>query len=151
VVNVGSSRVKARNATRVSTIKNLQTAVEMYYDSVGSYPSTNGLTYFSYGVENSTCWGGGLVKAVYIPGVVPDYISQLPQDPNPTTCGTGYIYRSNGTDYKIQAHNPEGDCMNPAYASMRDPARTGGGVYAPGYPPDFCWSWAVYSPGGKDY
>ena len=42
LVSVNSARVKARDARRMSDLKQLQLALEMYYDSNNAYPSTGG-------------------------------------------------------------------------------------------------------------
>lgn len=40
VVALNSARAKSRDARRVADIKQIQTALEMYYNTVGSYPAT---------------------------------------------------------------------------------------------------------------
>lgn len=71
LASLNSTRGKARDARRVSDIKNLQLALEMYYDSNGAYPPTS---------------GNGNLNALNI--LVPNYIPKVPNDPlntNPTT------------------------------------------------------------------
>lgn len=100
LVSVNSARRKARDINRISVLKQLQLAVEMYYDTQGSYPlSCNG----------SGSWGGhcpayGNCDANYIVGLTPDYLSVLPIDPLFDTGSRCYLYLSNGDNYMIIAH-----------------------------------------------
>ena len=75
VIALNTARVKARDARRVSDIKQMQTALEMYFDSNnGNYPAANGT------MPTST------------------YISSVPTNPQPIGgCAAGYanyIYKS---------------------------------------------------------
>ena len=140
VVNVGSARAKARDAKRISDMKAIQTALEMYYNDNGEYPTTanwkSGTTVCSatYGAGNSYTGGTG-----YIPNLAPKYISVLPESPK-LSYNNCYLYRSNGTDYKLlvwnvienyDSTNPNAD---PGYASCTAKR------------PD---TYAVYSSGGR--
>ena len=84
VIALNTARVKARDARRVSDIKQIQTALEMYFDATSGYPVvTNG------SVPTST------------------YISSVPTNPQPVdtgcsaTAGNNYIYNSDGTTYTL--------------------------------------------------
>ncbi len=65
LVSLNSARIKARDAKRTASIKELQTALELYYDDNGSYPSSA-----------DTLFPGILSTAL-----VPNYISSIPADP----------------------------------------------------------------------
>ncbi|MFA5076314.1 MAG: prepilin-type N-terminal cleavage/methylation domain-containing protein [Patescibacteria group bacterium] len=133
VVSLGAARVKARNAKRLSDLNTLRTALEMYYNDHQAYPNSGGNwdgLYSSYG-ESLTDW---------IPGLVPQYIAQLPRDPRNHTDGSQqYIYRSNTIDYKLISHVPE-DCagVKASYPNMIDPIRD-------------CWAFGFWSPGGAGF
>jgi len=93
VVNVGSARVKARDAKRISDMKAIQTALEMYYDDNGVYPiycPTNGGSY---------CLATSL--STYLSG----FLSTFPTDPieNRPYAGLTYRYSSynDGKGYRI--------------------------------------------------
>lgn len=102
------TRARARDAKRYADLSQLGQALESYYQSnygptgVGSYPDTGG-------EWRSVCMNGGTTYTTtgaegYIPDLAPTYISVLPQDP--LGCGgtgnaKGYVYRSDGNDYKI--------------------------------------------------
>ena len=63
VIALNTARVKARDARRVSDIKQIQTALEMYFDSNnGNYPAASGIvptsTYMSVAPANPQPIGG---------------------------------------------------------------------------------------------
>ncbi len=112
--SLSSARAKSRDATRAATLRSLQAALEMYYNDNNAYPNTS----LSWrGAVTFGVWGTGATG--YIPGLVPTYISKLPLDPLGT--GDGYLYISNGTDYKLLSHvSPESYPTNSAlYDSVR--------------------------------
>ncbi len=107
IVSVTSAAAKARDVRRQQDLRELQTALADYYTTNGSYPNTGGgwqghcAYYGSFGTSGS----GG-----YIPNLAPTYIPVLPLDPREGyECGTTpsthacYLYRSDGTDYKLMA------------------------------------------------
>ncbi len=132
LASLNSARGKARDAKRKSDMKQLQLALEMYYDTNNSYPSTGGSW---WGVSSN---GGSRTTSganAYIPGLTPTYISVLPTDPKDVRTGwSGYLYRSNGTDYKLLLHNvgPE------SFPSLGEP------FYDPRRP---TWAWMLCSGG----
>lgn len=67
MVSLNTARSKARDARRVSDVRQIQLALQMYYDSAGAYPTT----------------AEGLVK------LTPTYISTTPKDPDGTS---DYLY-----------------------------------------------------------
>ena len=81
LASLNSARTKARDANRISDIKQLQLALEMYYDDNGSYPD-------AISVANL---------------VTPGYISTLPTDPSD---GGAYPYDqvSSGASYYLGAN-----------------------------------------------
>ncbi len=129
----------AMNNRRGQDLSSVQRALEMYFADNGSYPT-------------STNWQGdapnfgGLAydQSGYIPGLVPQYIDVLPRDPNSSYPETnrGYLYRSNGTDYKVLAFNTPtvfgNDLSVNKYAKFFDPRRPNG-------------SWMVSSPGALNW
>lgn len=141
LVALNSARRKARDARRINDLKQLQLAVESYYDDNGQYPP---------GCQG-TSWSGHCPSyenhdTNYITGIS-QYMAQLPIDPRWDTGSYGYLYRSNGTDYSIIAHlSMETICggdlsnsCNPPHIQQMD--RT-------------CCTQlaiAVYSPGGKGW
>lgn len=97
LASLNTARAKGRDAKRLSDIRQIQIALEMYYDSNGVYPNSGG-------GWRSEC--DGITASNVIPGLVPTYIPIFPSDPtmdkiNDTSC---YLYRSNGTDYALLDH-----------------------------------------------
>lgn len=92
-VNVNTARKKARDAKRMADLKNLQTALEMYAQENGSYPTTGSAWVQSTSGDPNH----------YIVGVAPTYVGSLPVAPLNGTVGYYYAYNGNGTDYKLLA------------------------------------------------
>ncbi len=143
--SVNSARLKARAAKRVSDLKQIQTALEMYYDTNNGYPNPG------WGWRSECNAWGGYAASNVIPGLVSTYLPTFPSDPsmNKTASTSCYLYLSNGTDYKLLDYNivefSSADYLK--YSNFVDPTRDSG--------PNGCivdgtgiWSWAVYSPGG---
>ncbi len=129
--SLGPARVKSRDAVRLSDLRQLKTALELYYESNNNtYPNSGGNWDGIY-----TCWGDSSGESNpngWITGLAPTYISRLPRDPrNHTDCGTQYIYLSDGANYKLIAHNVENNAAVIAqHPQLADPARP---TYSYGY------------------
>ncbi len=63
MVSLNTARAKARDARRISDVRQLQLALQMYFDAAGSYPT----------------------QAQGLAILVPTYISAVPMDPDGTT------------------------------------------------------------------
>lgn len=89
VVALNNARQKSRDAKRVSDIKQVQTALELYYVDVNGYPSSTGVTLggataltLSQTTSGFAATGSGTI-----------YMGQVPSAPTPPT-GNAYIYCS---------------------------------------------------------
>ncbi len=93
VVALGSAREKARDSKRLSDLKQIQTALELYYTDNSVYPAVDPMQ--ALGNGNYACLNASGFAAT---GCATPYMSIVPTDP-----GTGsYIYRSpSGTAYTI--------------------------------------------------
>jgi hypothetical protein len=124
-----SSLPRTNLEKRLTDLQRIKNALEMYYKRNNAYPKTDGRWDGLY-----SSWGQS--KADWIPGLVPNYLNELPRDPRMHTDSTQqYIYYSNGVDYKLISHNPE-DCdsakrVNPA---IIDPRRN-------------CWAYGFWTNG----
>jgi len=130
----------ARNSKRKGDLKQLSLALADYYSQNGRYPSTcpGGALTCAYSASSwysdTGCYWNP--RANWIPGLAPTYIDSLPEDPRQlqtntssvnNTCKTTanrncYIYKSNGTDYKLLSIcTPEGTLTNddPFYDQAR--------------------------------
>lgn len=108
----GSSRALARDDIRKADLKSLQLALSLYKAQYGVYP-TQGCGTVRVAPDLPSVYAGpgthpawGCTADMYITNLVPDFIAALPKDPSQESVyGRGYIYASNGTDYKLMAHD----------------------------------------------
>jgi len=115
----GSTLAKARDTTRVQNIRELQKALELYRIDHNAYPKTFEPNQAIQ--RRSECAGN---PNDYIPGIVSDYVAQLPSDPALNCAGVthSWFYASDGIDYKLITHG-EGTIFSP---ELLDPAWDGG-------------------------
>lgn len=107
--NFSQARMIARDKARLTTLKEMQLALELYKAQNGEYPEAGcGAAEFDFAGPGIVISGSNFVsctgnnEANYIVGLVPDYIAELPQDPLfEDEPGRGYYYRSDGTSYKF--------------------------------------------------
>lgn len=92
LASLNSARAKARDARRISDLRQIQIALELYYTSNGSYPSTGN-------AWRSECNDDAPNNV--IPGLIPTYMPSFPSDPtmNKVADTSCYWYISTGTDY----------------------------------------------------
>lgn len=161
LVQINGARAKARDMVRKQTLRQLQTALEMYYEDHGYYPKTSAFWTF-YSSESGTCTAApgncGIVDApgTFIPDLAPKYINSLPHDPGAKmggTCGgwkQAYLYLTDdGSNYVLLSHcgaetgfNHNDSFMDPARDGGSDPCKIDGSD--PGG-----WAWKVSSSGGQ--
>jgi len=87
--NLSAAQASARDESRKVALKEVQLALEFYKAQNGRYPAAGcGAT----STTATNCYP-------YIEGLTPDFIPELPRDPN----GQSYRYRTNtnGTGYKL--------------------------------------------------
>ncbi|OGC84749.1 hypothetical protein A3F55_02750 [Candidatus Adlerbacteria bacterium RIFCSPHIGHO2_12_FULL_53_18] len=146
VAGLGSSRKESRDAKRYSDLINVDIGLKLYYNDNGSYPSTGGSwwTVCTNGADptpRDTSGANG-----YVPNLAPAYIAVLPTDPSGCVSGgsfKGYIYRSNGTNYKLSTDwSAEVGTKCKLGQNFADPRRTTESQHT------FC---SVYSQGAADW
>lgn len=71
LASLGVARSKARDATRISDVKNIRLALELYYDTAQAFPEN----------ENGTGDANQLTGTTLVAAIVPTYIPLLPADP----------------------------------------------------------------------
>jgi general secretion pathway protein G len=118
LASLNTARAKARDSRRIQDIVQLRTALEMYYNANGSYPSPN--PYIWGGVSTDPC---GSNSTNYINGLVPTYIPKLPVDPGPAGSCNGYLYNSNTIHYKLLIHASWEGTYPTAGQAFYDPVR----------------------------
>jgi type II secretion system protein G len=101
LVALSNARQKARVAKRVSDLRGIKTALELYYNDFNSYPVQSGNW-------NGVCPGWNVVPVNnIIPGLVPTYMPTFPVDPSfvvgvQANC---YMYYSpDGISYKFMSY-----------------------------------------------
>lgn len=137
LASLNVAKLKANDAERVSDMRAIQTALELYHTDYPSYPVTSSWS------SKCASWpdqGGGSV----IPGIAPRYIAKMPDDPqmNAAASTCCYLYYSNGADYKLLAHN----C--PTSYTCYGSGEATGGFYDPVRP---TWACQVSTDGGAGW
>lgn len=100
VVGLGPAQKKGRDSRRVSDLRSVQTALELYYGKNGAYPVPNG----TWAQFAAVLTGAGIGT------------SQIPNDP---TTSRDYVYSSDaaGTTYILaaQLEDATGNIMNSSF------------------------------------
>jgi len=110
VVALNNARQKSRDAKRVADVKQIQTALELFYNDQNTYPGDGGSA-LTLGTGDGACLDddNGFI-ATCTGGTV--YMGQVPSNPTPTTDGDctasrAYVYKtvnagdSNNVSYRI--------------------------------------------------
>lgn len=144
-ISYSTAQKQARIAKRVEDLRNIRTALEIFYAKNGFYPSTNG------NLSSECIVGSSKASDQVIPNLVPTYMTAFPADPkmDKATSLSCYIYRSDGKDYKLWDRDII-EFTQADYQSQRnliDPALDGGAGGAGSCIVDgtSITSWAVYS------
>lgn len=98
VVALGNARQKARDARRLSDLKQLQTALELYYTDATAYPAT--LSTGILGGAGGICLGTAGFSATA--GCGGAYMGQVPGDPLNTGANV-YTYAAASSSYTVTA------------------------------------------------
>ena len=130
---LGQVSERANDTRRIADLEAVEKALELYKADHGGYPEVKG-----WSGDPDKYGGKGYGADGYIPGLVPDYIQMLPRDPNRQypDSGKGYIYKSDGKEYKLLAHKTP--MSYPTDHRFYDPRRS-------------TWAYQVSSKGGLDW
>ncbi len=96
VVALGNARTKARDAKRMSDLKQLQTALELYYTDKNSYPPGSAI---SLGTASYACLGSSGWSTT---GCASAYMGSVPLDPTNASPNV-YTYTATTNTYYINA------------------------------------------------
>lgn len=99
VVALGSAREKSRDSKRLSDIKQVQTALELFYTDQGNYPAGTALV---LGGDTAVC----LDATGFAATCTDAYMGLVPTDPQTTG---SYLYNSDGTTTYTITANLEGE------------------------------------------
>ena len=95
LVSLNSTRSKARDARRVSDLRQIVTALNMLADSQGGdFFSTGGVAKCLGMGSATTCWNGGVAGSDSLNSALAPYISKIPLDPlsGSRAKGNAYLY-----------------------------------------------------------
>jgi len=97
VVSLNNARQKSRDAKRVSDVKQVQTALELYFADSNSYPAGSALTLG--GATAQALSGAGFSATGSATGTT--YMGQVPSNPSPGGASYSYTQTSSGVSYQI--------------------------------------------------
>ena len=106
VVALNNARAKSRDAKRVADIKQIQTALELYYNDMNLYPTSTMMTSTNLaGIYSTSSVNGNIVTTTYM--------QSIPVPPTPPTTDTWYTYNTqlSGASYTLQ-YDLEGNVGN---------------------------------------
>ncbi|MDO8554977.1 MAG: type II secretion system protein [bacterium] len=144
--SLNSARAKARDAKRVVDVKQLATALQLYFNDNDSFPSNtsclNGWCCLGHG-DAGTCWtsaSGYHGSTALDNSLSPKYISKISDDPlnNTSRYGDAYMYRidsdANGVyatlHWGIESSNPNSQtCAGGTWNNWGAGAGIGGNYY----------------------
>lgn len=149
------SRAQARDKVRMTSLKELQLAIEQFRAQNGVYPregcgSTD--TWTGPG-PHPAAWGNDVSCPDYIEGLVPDYISELPNDPKDEMVDDrGFIYQVNAdrSAYKVLVHRTVESLLVTSFNDPFSRCPAAVGACASGVA-DNNNVYAVYSPGAETW
>ena len=123
MVSLSTARAKGRDAKRKADLVQLQKALALYETSNNNYPST-GNAWYGLAANGAAGFKSLSGPTGWIPNLAPTYVTQLPQDPRQqTTAWSGYLYRSDGTSFKLLAHAEGPESFPIAGEPFYDPVR----------------------------
>ena len=116
LASLSTARARARDTRRIEDLRQIQTALELYFSDYGKYPEPAR----GYGFWSGHCEGDFGNFDEYIIGLAPDYISVLPRDPKFDSEFQCYAYLSTETEYMFLV----GYTMETIGANTADPSNS---------------------------
>jgi len=98
IANMNATRARARDAQRKADLRNIQTALRIYFNDNNKYPGSDGGQIKGCGEDGSELcsWGGNFASGGQT------YMAILPDDPSPDRDYL-YTYDSNSLSYTLAA------------------------------------------------
>lgn len=123
--SLSEARIKAKNSVRVQQLKQVQTALEIYYANHGSYPVSRG-TVVGHRTWINEC---DSLFTGFTGFIIPELVSEklFPGINDPVDCSGGhygYSYGSDGKNYKFISHSEQ---IGGLSKEIIDPASDDGG------------------------
>ncbi|MEZ4104241.1 MAG: type II secretion system protein [Candidatus Paceibacterota bacterium] len=148
--NFESAREQSRDKVRMTSLKELQLAVELYKSQNGQYPAQGCGTAGSFAGPGLAGGSGFASCSTYITGLTPDFISELPTDPNQENeTDKGFYYSSDGNSYKIMVYDSVETLTVDNYGDEFARCPKSGGSDCPATAP--ANTYAVYSSGAEQW
>lgn len=119
LASLNSARQKGRDARRIADIKQLQLALELYYDANSKYPNA---------VSSSTV-------------VTPGYIAAIPTDP---TTGVAYSYAGLGSGATCTSYHLGGTLEQTSHTALNGDNDAAAGTACTGSSADFAGTDPIY-------
>ncbi len=119
LASLNSARSKSRDARRIADIKQLQLALELYYDANRNYPTA--------------------VSTANL--VTPGYISTIPTDP---TTDSGYSYAALGSGSTCSSYHLGATLENTTHTSLSTDPDASAGTACTGSAADFAGTDPIY-------
>ncbi len=103
---LNSARAKSRDAKRLADVRQLASALELFFNDVSAYPSAGYAAQAELGTADTSAYTPSGVKTL----LTPTYIGLIPTAPQPpdnssgstcTSANNKYLYQSNGTTYTL--------------------------------------------------
>jgi len=153
-VSVNSARTKSRDAQRIADLKQIQTALEMYYDTYNYYPKIN------YAYTTSDADGCGYSdRWCALETALSAYLSKLPRDPLGNQNNYRFFYDADsGDNYQtyglmVRMEHSSNFGLVASDGGYYDPTTTAttGGNYEVGQQPAYCMGNAAYTGTNKNW
>lgn len=123
-VSLNKSRVKARDAKRLSNMRQLITALELYYSDNDGYPEA-GCDGDANPSTKSCCSSWNIAGDAWIAGIIQTYMPKLIHDPRepsspggPDICYTSYISDSQKYNMRYRLENRRDNMALGTYAGQ---------------------------------
>lgn len=100
VIALGTARAKGRDTRRLTDVKGIQNALELYFLDANGYPAVANATVLGTPASTGRLDSGGFVASTGTPTGTPVYMVKVPVNPTPTPNGTSdsYTYTSTEAD-----------------------------------------------------
>ncbi|KKS42724.1 MAG: hypothetical protein UV05_C0037G0004 [candidate division CPR1 bacterium GW2011_GWA2_42_17] len=96
VVALGTARAKGRDTRRLTDVKGIQNALELYFLDSNAYPVVASATVLGVPASTGRLDNGGFVASTGNPTGSPVYMVKVPTNPTPN--GASYTYTSTAAD-----------------------------------------------------
>jgi prepilin-type N-terminal cleavage/methylation domain-containing protein len=98
ILALNSARSRARDAKRVHDMRQLATALEVYFDKYGNYPPQDGVSNCTFVISNPS-WCDSSEDDTFIPALATAGISSAMRDPWNDRANFYYHYRNSMTNW----------------------------------------------------